>query len=90
MPRAFVYGHECEWDGREWIYADTRESADGHPRPCPQCGKLPTPEGYDACLGHIPGAASACCGHGKFCGYINWPGVSAPDGWWRGAYVIEP
>ncbi len=32
--------------------------------PCKRCGKLPTPEGYDACLGYLPGVASACCGHG--------------------------
>jgi len=25
---------------------------------------MPTPEGYDHCLGHIDGAVSACCGHG--------------------------
>ena len=25
---------------------------------------MPTKEGYDACLGHIDGAKSACCGHG--------------------------
>lgn len=33
-------------------------------RPCPKCDRPPTPEGYDACLGLIPGATSACCGHG--------------------------
>lgn len=25
---------------------------------------MPTKEGYDACLGHIAGVKSACCGHG--------------------------
>lgn len=25
---------------------------------------MPTKEGYDACLGYIKGAKSACCGHG--------------------------
>jgi hypothetical protein len=25
---------------------------------------MPTSEGYDACLGFIPGVESACCGHG--------------------------
>jgi hypothetical protein len=29
-----------------------------------KCGKMPTPEGYDACLGYIDGVISACCGHG--------------------------
>jgi hypothetical protein len=25
---------------------------------------MPTKEGYDACLDHIDGVSSACCGHG--------------------------
>lgn len=33
-------------------------------RPCKRCGRMPTKEGYDACLGYIKGAKSACCGHG--------------------------
>lgn len=33
-------------------------------RPCIRCGNPPTPEGYDACLGHLEGVKSACCGHG--------------------------
>jgi hypothetical protein len=43
------------------------------PRPCPRCKKLPTKEGHDACLGHIPGLKAACCGHG-FPGeaYVVW------------------
>lgn len=32
--------------------------------PCDRC-KLPcTKEGYDGCLGRLPGAVQACCGHG--------------------------
>jgi hypothetical protein len=30
----------------------------------------PTKEGYDNCLGHIEGVASACCGHGVEIPYI--------------------
>ena len=33
---------------------------------------MPTPEGHDACLGAIPGAAAACCGHGVQAPYILW------------------
>lgn len=65
-------GHEIEWDGHQWIYEDGEPATDNNFRPCPRCGKLPTPEGYDACLGHIPGARSACCGHGVKEGYILW------------------
>lgn len=34
------------------------------PLPCVRCGRSPTPEGHDACLGYLPGVESACCGHG--------------------------
>lgn len=36
-----------------------------NPRPCPRCGKHPTKDGVDACIGRmIPGLRSTCCGHG--------------------------
>lgn len=31
---------------------------------CGDCGKKPTKEGHDGCLGLLPGVAFACCGHG--------------------------
>ncbi len=77
-----------QWDGHEWRYLDG-VAVTGHPRPCPQCGRMPTPEGHDACLGTIPGAAGACCGHGMHVGYVNWPAISAPAAWERGAYIGE-
>ena len=49
-------------DGR-WVYSDDR-SPISEEKPCVRCGQVPTQEGYDACLGYIPGATSACCGHG--------------------------
>jgi len=55
-------GHEISWDGRRWAYSNG-ESAMCE-RPCTKCGRMPTPEGHDACLGAIKGAVSACCGHG--------------------------
>lgn len=33
-------------------------------RPCKKCKCYPDENGYDACLGYIEGAKSACCGHG--------------------------
>lgn len=33
-------------------------------RPCGHCGLHNTSEGHDGCLGAIPGAMNACCGHG--------------------------
>ena len=35
-----------------------------------RCGRYPTPEGYDACMGYISGASAACCGHGVERRYI--------------------
>ena len=33
---------------------------------CDHCDLQRTPEGYDGCLGKLPGVMNACCGHGKF------------------------
>ncbi len=45
--------------------------------PCPACGRLGEycprdlcNQFHDACLGHIEGATSACCGHGVGVGHI--------------------
>lgn len=55
-------------DGKSWQYADGAPFDDS--RPCARCGRMPTPEGSDACLGHIEGARFACCGHGVREGYV--------------------
>ena len=34
-------------------------------RPCGHCGLHNTPEGHDGCLGTLPNAMNACCGHGQ-------------------------
>ncbi|SCG85625.1 hypothetical protein [Methanobacterium congolense] len=52
-------------------YEDTgSEVGDRTQRPCVRCGKKPDPEGYDACLGKLPGVKYACCGHGVEEGHI--------------------
>jgi hypothetical protein len=56
-------GHKIIYQNNQWIYGNTKESNSLN-YPCVRCGKAPTKEGYDACLGYIPGARSACCGHG--------------------------
>ncbi len=50
----------------QWIYEEDEilVSSDKD-RACGHCGKSNTPEGHDACLGIIPGAINACCGHGS-------------------------
>jgi hypothetical protein len=63
MVRGYSRGHEIYYDSINWKYIDNNEILRDD-RPCKRCGRLPTKEGYDACLGHIEGATSACCGHG--------------------------
>lgn len=64
-----VYGHPViHHSGKDvWRWDDTGEAVtreSEQARLCPRCGKPPTREGYDACLGHLPGISGACCGHG--------------------------
>ena len=70
---AFVRGWEVVRVNGVWIYADTREQCWGPDdrRPCKKCGREPTPEGHDACLGTMSGVASACCGHGLSAGWVT-------------------
>ncbi|HHX69726.1 MAG TPA: hypothetical protein GX708_16980 [Gallicola sp.] len=65
-------GHKIEFNIaiNKWVYSDTKESVENNERTCKKCGKYPTSEGYDACLGYIPGAISGCCGHGVEDKYI--------------------
>lgn len=65
MVISHLRGHRIYWDElcESWFYMDDDKAAD-QDRPCPRCGRMPTKEGYDACLGYIPGVVSACCGHG--------------------------
>lgn len=75
--RSRTNGNDIVYDEENdmWFYEDgsPAEGPDGKeiPRPCPCCGKLPTPEGHDACLGELPGVKFACCGHGTRRGYIT-------------------
>ena len=71
--RSYARGHEIVFNQQkgQWLYADTGQVFDDS-RPCKRCGKHPTEDGCDACLGHIQGAESACCGHGVSPRYIVW------------------
>lgn len=67
----FCRGHLVyyDWNKKDWFYADTHELFDDS-RPCTKCGKYPTQEGYDACIGYLKDVKFACCGHGKENAYI--------------------
>jgi len=71
MITSYLKGHPVEYINGCWRYVDDKKPAIDN-RPCAKCGKMPTAEGYDACLGHIPGALWACCGHGIVKPYIIW------------------
>jgi hypothetical protein len=66
---SYSRGHLIVYMNGQWVYQDDRSPADRE-RPCVKCGLLPTPEGFDACIGYVPGAISACCGHGVEKGYV--------------------
>lgn len=61
--RAYSRGWPIVHIGGRWVYEDTGMPDDGQ-RACRLCGRKPTAGGHDACIGHIEGAVSACCGHG--------------------------
>jgi hypothetical protein len=66
MVKSEYHGHQIIWVEGEWVYADTKEKVlEVGKRPCPVCGKEPTKELHDGCLGRIPGVKFACCGHGE-------------------------
>lgn len=71
---------------RRWRWTATGRFVPGGKRPldrdppCVACGRPPTPEGYDACLGWIPGARAACCGHGVKPPYVMWDDRSVQRG----------
>jgi hypothetical protein len=64
---SYSRGHKIIQDGNgDWVYEDTKKKCfvPEDKRACKKCGREPTPEGHDACLGHIDWLTSACCGHG--------------------------
>lgn len=70
MITSYSRGWEIYYDGKDWRYSDNNQIHDNS-RPCKRCGRMPTAEGYDACIGHIDGAVSACCGHGVEDPYVK-------------------
>lgn len=98
-----VRGNPVARAGTGWVWADTGEPAEhwdehGTWRPCIQCGRTPQPcehgcqRRHDPCLGHIDGAASACCGHGIHQGYVLWPSqtIDPPAGWHANVHLAPP
>ena len=63
MISSYQRGHKIVFIEAVWLFADDL-SPISILRPCKRCNQFPTPEGYDHCLGKLPGVSSACCGHG--------------------------
>ena len=61
--KGYKRGWPIVFHNDKWIYADTKKPITME-RPCRKCGRMPTPEGHDACLGTLPEVLWACCGHG--------------------------
>jgi len=64
MITGYSRGYPIVYLNGRWVYADNGIPIEQEERPCARCGKIPTKEGHDACLGTLPGVVSACCGHG--------------------------
>lgn len=75
VARAMIFGHDAWYDADigVWRYDDNDAIVEENPRPCPECDEYRTDENYDPCIGHVPGAISVCCGHGRKQGWIGWP-----------------
>ena len=70
---SYTRGNLCEYTNNGWVYSSDKIPID-NVRACTKCGQMPTSEGYDACLGYIPNAKFACCGHGvskRLISYLN-------------------
>ena len=65
-----------------YYYEDDTETGPDNIKPCVRCGRMPTTDGHDACLGTIPGIRNACCGHGLDDPYIQFENgcISTVDG----------
>lgn len=47
-------GHPIQYINGQWVYIDNGVPISQEERACARCGRMPTQEGYDACLGYIP------------------------------------
>lgn len=66
MAESYIRGHKIIFSRifKQWVYADTMKPITQDERACIRCGKSPTAEGHDNCLGRIKEVKYACCGHG--------------------------
>ena len=74
MSIPHISGNPIDYDTERdlWYYIDNNQPCEEpFNRPCTFCKEPPTKEGYDHCIGYIPEAVAACCGHGIDEGYMK-------------------
>lgn len=86
MRSGYTRGHAIRLDGRSPYFVDTGERCWDVPmRSCKHCGKPPTQQGKDGCIGVLNGVVSACCGHGvvdqAYVGFENGEVLRGDDAW---------
>ena len=67
MSKSKLRGHYVTYMSGEWLYEDTMTPTVGVERACGACGLdniIDGHEAYDGCIGRLPNAMNACCGHG--------------------------
>jgi len=57
-------GHKIENTENGWVFCKSRKPVEENVA-CGNCGAHSTPDGYDSCIGELPGLMNACCGHGQ-------------------------
>lgn len=70
--RSYFRGYPTVWDEKQnkWLFEESKEPLPGYggrdfkEHPCKACGEYMEGHEPDACLGNLPGADNACCGHG--------------------------
>ena len=63
MVTGYARGNKIYCKNDIWYYVEDDTILDDS-KPCKRCGRYPTKEGYDACVGYVEGVSSKCCGHG--------------------------
>lgn len=79
MVEGYIFGQAVTYDDDAGCFRYVRDGVKvtKPPRACERCGRRhqycwQCKDYHDACIGHIDGASSVCCGHGVQQGYVVW------------------
>lgn len=66
MVKSKWRGNDIYFDGDTWRYSKDDVMVRNNVNiSCGYCGKEPTEDGHDGCIGELMGLMNACCGHGE-------------------------